>query len=538
MSETLKETIKKLFKSKTTWLLAMLLILTSITLSLLDGSEDILRGLIAYLVLLVLGVGGLGFAWRLTAPTRSTAAAAGAAFLTRLIIGAGLTLSLPMIGYANNMEHQSGYVFTDAYNRDLQAWELATSGEPLTRAFSGNYSADQYGGLLAFSACLYRLLSPDAHRPMLILIVNATAAAWGVLLLWRASLSWFGDFTARLAAWAFALYPESILLGSSQMREALVIPAVSASMYALSLYQSRNRAWSLWAILSALVLFPIQPLAGFAALGVLAGFWFFDPGTLQTRTHRKTMLGFGLVLGSLVIALMVLGAILANLPSVQGAGPLEVVLAWLRNNFTFQSYLAKRASGMLQKLLDNLPEGLHWLVILVYGIAQPVLPAMVGDPDAVWVMRGIGLLRALGWYALAPFLVYALPGILRMRNNARRWQLLWLSLIGWAWIAISALNAGGDQWDNPRYRTILLAWLVLLAGWAWDWARQRRDPWLSRWLAVEAVFVSMFTEWYLGRYYPGFPHLDIHVMIAATQGMTAFILAGGWLWDRRKSRQT
>ena len=75
----------------------------------------------------------------------------------------------------------------------------------------------------------------------------------------------------------------------------------------------------------------------------------------------------------------------------------------------------------------------------------------------------------------APLLVYVVMGALRLRGEPRRWQLLWLSLTGWAWAAISALNAGGDQWDNPRYRTILLAWFVLLAGWAWDWARRRKD---------------------------------------------------------------
>jgi hypothetical protein len=126
--------------------------------------------------------------------------------------------------------------------------------------------------------------------------------------------------------------------------------------------------------------------------------------------------------------------------------------------------------------------------------------------------------------------------VLRLKQDPRRWQLLWLSLVSWAWIAISAWNAGGDQWDNPRYRTILLAWLVVLAGWAWSWARQRKDTWLGRWLAVEAVFVLIFTEWYLGRYYPGFPHLDIQVMIVATLIITALILGGGWAWDHYKKK--
>jgi hypothetical protein len=527
--------MNNIHKSIKFWLITIAVLCTGALLSALDG-EDWLRGWLAYSLLLGIGAVSLVFAWRLTVPSRPAAAAAITAFMVRLFAGVALTLLLPVIGYANNAEHQAGYVFTDAYNRDNQAWELAISDEPLSAAFSGEYESDQYGGLLGLSALLYRFLSPDAHRQMLLLVLNATAAAWGVLLLWKAVRSWFGDQTAGFTAWAFAIYPESVLLASSQMREALIIPAVAVTMYAYTQFQARQCGWWGWLAAAALILFPIQPLAGFAAFGVLAGFWLFDPTRLQGWSHRRGLLIGGIILAVGAVGLLVAGAILANLPSVQGAGPFRALMTWLHNNFTFQSYLAERASGMLQKLLDGMPESLHWLVILVYGIAQPVLPAVVGDPDAAWVMRLIGLLRAAGWYALAPFLVYAVMGFLRLRAEPRRWQLLWLSLVGWAWIAISALNAGGDQWDNPRYRTILLAWLVLLAGWAWGWARARKDAWLGRWLAVETVFVLMFTEWYLGRYYPGVPHLDIQLMIILTLGLTVLILGGGWLRDRYKQK--
>jgi hypothetical protein len=524
-----------------TWLLAAAVLSTGALLSTLDGEANWLRGWVAYSLLLGLGVSSLALAWRLTSPARPVGCAAVTAFLLRLVIGAALTLLLPVIGYANNTEHQAGYIFTDAYNRDTQAWELATSPEPLSQAFSGRFTSDQYGGMLALSAFLYRMLSLDAHRPMLLLALNATAAAWGVLLLWKAARTWFGDQTATFAAWAFAIYPESVLLGSSQMREALVIPAIALTLFGLVQFQFRQRFWWVWLGLAAIILFPIQPLAGFAALGVLVGFFLLDPTTLHNWSQRRIFLYMGIILAVLLVLLVMAGAILVNLPSVQGAGPFGVLLTWLRNNFTFQSYITERASGMMQKLLDSMPEQWHWLVILVYGIAQPVLPAMVGDPEAAWVMRCMGFLRALGWYALAPFLVYAIirvgGGMMRLRAESRRWQLLWLSMVGWVWIAISALNAGGDQWDNPRYRTILLAWLVLLAGWAWSWARQRKDAWLGRWLAVESVFVLMFTEWYLGRYYSGFPHLDIKIMISITLGLTALIIGGGWAWDWYRRRQ-
>ena len=124
-------------------------------------------------------------------------------------------------------------------------------------------------------------------------------------------------------------------------------------------------------------------------------------------------------------------------------------------------------------------------------------------------------------------------GVLRARDEARRLQLAWLAAATWGWIAIAALNAGGDQWDNPRYRAILLAAQAILAAWAWHWARSRHDHWLGRWLAVEVVFVGLFTEWYVSRYIPSIPHPDIRLIIIATLVITALILGGGWLYDRK-----
>jgi hypothetical protein len=111
----------------------------------------------------------------------------------------------------------------------------------------------------------------------------------------------------------------------------------------------------------------------------------------------------------------------------------------------------------------------------------------------------------------------------------------WGHQLAWIWWF---LNAGADQWDNPRYRVILLLWQVILTAWAWQWARQRRDAWLWRWLAVEAVFVGMFTEWYLSRYYPGFIHLDIKIMTLITLAISFAILVGGAIWDRKHAVQS
>jgi hypothetical protein len=516
------------------WLICLAVILAATLLALVENSGHLLHGWIAYFVLLALGAASIAGVRKAVEASQRVTKVALVSFFLRLGIGVALTLLLPIFGYKDSLEHQAGYIYADAYLRDNSAWSLAVSGEPLSTAFSSQNSSDQYGGMLALSAFVYRTLSPDAHRSFLILILGATFSALGVLCLWKASLTWFGEKTALLAAWIFAAYPESVLLGSSQMREAIVIPMIAVSFYGLSEILARKMSGWLWIIFSIIFLIPIQPLVSIISFAILLGVWSFDPQTLQAFKQKRTLITIVILFSLLLVAMLVVSSILANLPSIQGSGPLNVYITWFRNNFVFQSSVLERSSGILQSLWNSIGERWHWLIILVYGIAQPVLPAIVGDPSAAWIMRIIGFFRAAGWYALALFLVYEAFGVFRSRNEPRRFQIIWISIISWAWIMVAALNAGADQWDNPRYRAILLLWQVILAAWAWEWARSRHDAWLWRWLAVEVVFVGLFTEWYLGRYYPGFIHLDIKWMSLMILLICGMILIGGALWDRKR----
>src|ERR1051325_10055178 len=140
------------------------------------------------------------------------------AFFLRLIVGVTLHLGLPVFGH-DEEDDRAGYVFTDAHNRDNQAWQLAISEHSLIDAFSEKYASDQYGGLLAFNAFIYRYLSPDAQRPLMLILFSAFFAALGVPFLWKAVSLVFGERVAWTSTWIFALYPESVLLGASAMRE-------------------------------------------------------------------------------------------------------------------------------------------------------------------------------------------------------------------------------------------------------------------------------------------------------------------------------
>jgi hypothetical protein len=243
----------------------------------------------------------------------------------------------------------------------------------------------------------------------------------------------------------------------------------------------------------------------------------------------------GVIVLILVIGLLLVATIWSRLPSLQKSNPLEVLTTWLQNNFSYQSYKLERSSGWMQKLLKEAGEQWWPVIVISRGIAQPVLPATLFEPAVViWMVTNS--LRALGWYLLAPLLIYGLVLALRARGEDRRTQMVWLGGFTWAWIILSSANAGGDMIDNPRYRVIFLAWQAILAAWAWTRARAHRDPWMARILAVEAVFVLFFAEWYASRYTRLFSRLHFWEMIASILVIGAGIILGSWMWDRRRKR--
>ena len=515
--------------TRTFYLAVLIVLLSSTSLAWLDGTGRWLPGWVAYSLLGSIGIASIFGIQRLTGayPIGKVALIA---YGVRLAIGVTLFLIFPTAGYQNpdSTATQAGYTFEDAFQRDRQAWSLASSGEALSGAFSGRYSGDQYGGTLALSAAAYRYLSPDAHRPFLILFLNAMVAAWGVLLTWKGVENWFGATAAGAAAWIFALYPEGLLLGGSHMREPFVMTAVAITFYSLTILWNKKWSWVAWMLLGGAALFLLQPPVALFAFVLLSGAWLLDPHRQPSWKHMAVLAGI------LLLAVVLVTSVWASLPSLEASQPSNIFYAWLKNNFDYQSHLTERASGIFQKLLRDAGESWKLPIVLAYGVAQPVLPAALGDkPEVRLIWRIINILRAAGWYTLALFLVYGFLSALRAVSLPRRWQLIWLFLTAWIWFFLAAANAGADQWDNPRYRTILLTWLALLAAWAWWWARQRRDPWLGRWLMVEAGFVAIFTLWYIGRNYISAMHMGIWSAIAYTLILSAAILIGGFVWDRR-----
>ena len=88
-----------------------------------------------------------------------------------------------------------------------------------------------------------------------------------------------------------------------------------------------------------------------------------------------------------------------------------------------------------------------------------------------------------------------LSGFLLMwKNQTKENKAIFLLffLLSLVWIFVSSARAGGDQWDNPRYRSLFLVWMVFLAGWSWVETLRRRSPWLWRMLLLEVGVYRLF----------------------------------------------
>jgi len=453
------------------------------------------------------------------------------AFLLRIAVGVTLHLGLPLFGH-DDEDDRAGYVYTDAHNRDDQAWKLATSDLPIVDAFSEKYATDQYGGLLAFNTFIYRYLSPDAQRPLMLVLFSAFFAALGVPFLWKAVSQILGENVAWASTWIFALYPESILLGASAMREPylLTFSAFALWGFVVLVYRTQtfgplvktSRSGWIWLILGLLGMLLVSPAVALMTIVIFAGWIYFT-----SEGRQVSWQGILAVAAVFVLALFFLSASLNRSSQFDATSPLHVINDWLKQAVKWDAYQLERDSGWIQKIFDEGPRWIRLPFIAIYGIFQPILPATVIHPTKlIWTL--IGFLRGLGWYAVLPLLVLSFGAATGSESRKSRNLVLWLSLLVWIWILLASLRGGADLYDNPRYRTILFLWQSLLAGYVWVWWRETRSVWFTAVLACEIVFVLVFTQWYLSRYLHWGGQLPFIVMIGLIVGFWGLILGAGW----------
>jgi hypothetical protein len=530
------------------WILPLALILGALLAFIQNG--DLLIGWLAFSFLFLLSFVLLTLSTRWANGGKTLAWMVALAFALRFIGGVTTYVLLPIAGYSD-ADDRAGFVYTDAHRRDAQAWDLADSDRSLFGAFNQSYAYDQYGGLLTMSAFIYRYLSPDTHRPLLLVLISAFMAALGLPFLWKAVCKMWSEKLALAACWIYVLYPESVLVGGSAMREPYLM---AFSAFALWGFVNWHRADGrvaaeqhtetqpeeaipqkriiidsnlLWIAAGLIGMLFVSPVVALATLVIFVGWMYF------VRAGRPIP-WWGVAAAALVFifGLFLLSAALNRSGEFNSSSPLHVVSDWLKLAIQWDVYQLERGSGWVQKLFNEMPRWLRLPFVIVYGLFQPVLPAALVEPTTI-TWRVIGILRAVGWYALLPVLVFSFISAWNDKDS-KLW--LWLNLAVWGWILFASLRGGGDQWDNPRYRTILFLWEALLAGHALTWLRETRNAWFGRILVMEAVFVLFFSQWYANRYYHLGGQLPFALMVAVIFGLWGVIVFWGLWRDRNASR--
>lgn len=434
--------------------------------------------------------------------------------LLRIITGIALFLLLPIWGY-DEEPPQAGYLYLDAYRRDTDAWQIASTDEPIWTGFQDEFYTDQYGGMLSLSASTYRVFSPDAHRPILILLLTSFVSTLGIPFYWQAIQKRFGDKVANLACWIMALYPESIILGGSQMREPLIIGLSGIILWGLEHRKQDKRAGTITFIISLLALTLISTRYAIAVVLLIALWTWSDLTTRETETRQK-------VWKSLPLVLIVLAG-------------LFISWRWLIDTSRWDLYLMESSSGRVQFELDAIGEQFRIPFLVLYGILQPVLPAAIAYPG-IAIMRVIAIFRSTGWYLIAPSLLISLFFIPREKDRKNRKVLILTACFILFWIFLSSLRAGGDQWDNPRYRTAILPWIALVASWVMVFFNEQKNPWLKRTYSIVGVFCLFFLQWYLSRYYKLWARLPFMKMVLVLAATILVMIAGFLLVDHLRHK--
>lgn len=538
-----KATLSVLLSSvKTRWrhLLGFLaaILLVSFLLAVCSNRSFSLAGWVNFFASLLLATFLFWIGWQLVreeSPPAWLARLTLAAVLLRLALGALWFVLLPTVGYGTLAE-RNGYIMADAYNRDRTAWRVGHSDIPLSNILTVRSfrKVDQYGGLLLLSSAYYRFFDGQSHHPLMMIVLTAICSSLAVLFTWALTRRAFGMHAANISAWGIALYPEAVLLGSSQMREAFLIPLICLSFYGLIRLLSDHSWKSAFLTFSALVLtWPFSPPATGLLLTslVLVGLM---GGELTLFRQKRLWIGVGLIA---ILVLLGIWVAWSNYAPQGKHNILSIAAWWFKISAGMQARLSILDSGWIQKILASLPSWLHFPLLTLYGVLRPFLPAALIDASGKPFWQVIAIWRALGWTVLLAFLMVApLIAFRKVSANQLPQQRLAraFSLVIWAGILIASMRAGADLWDNPRYRAMFSGVQIALAAWVWIQHKEHGNPWLKHITISLGLVLVWFIPWYLRRYF-SFPWFLPEFFPTLIAGVLSVMAYGVYQFTRQRS---
>lgn len=430
-----------------------------------------------------------------------------------LRLGLGLITTENLIDWGYDQEpYQSGYLFKDAYSRDNQAWDLAISDQPIWAAFSNDFFTDQYGGLLALSSLIYRLFTPDAHFQINIIFFVTMINVIGILFLALGLREKNKDIgfspSSKIIILIFSFYPDAVLFSASQMREPILL-GISACLFWI-IHKQKIKIWNRFALFS---LFSIFLLLISLKIGIFIIFSFLI--WMLFQPYRKQIK----VLNSKIIILPVVVIVIIAL---------FFSSKWILEAGKWDALLLERNSGFVQYIVSIIGSRYRLLFASIYGLFQPVLPAALIEPSKLF-WKILNSLRALGWYLMIPILVYGIVYFFRENEKFKKFEYLFIWSFSVFWIILSSIRAGGDMWDNPRYRLSFLIFIAYIIGVAFYHGWKTKDHWLTRIFIAELVFVLFFLQWYISRYTGLFENLTFFQMVFVLSIIFGIILITGIL---------
>jgi hypothetical protein len=493
---------------------------------------------LVFIIPMILGFGLIELCNRLFLPGEASAFArkctwwALGARLAFLILA---PIALLLWGYSSN-RNLKGLVQRDAVNAVDTAWYAAQPGHSLIDAFH-RAPGDNTGGITTAGVAIFRLLSPDLERTLLLGLFAAVLTSLTVIAVYRLGRGLFSPGVAKAAALIAAVYPEAVMIGSSHQQLAYMTLIFSMALLALAGVirktepvagdpglPGRRQAVIL---LAAMIVLGFLVGYQFAILGVMCGsifaLWLSDP---KKRIGRIVWIAAGSV-----VAVLVVIRVLAALDVIPSAWDLLFKQYRFLYSMAWDEFDKLKAAGggdFFQNVLTTMERGPAFILAAIYGLARPALPAAIGyrntSAEGGFFWQLLNLYRSLGWYAILPLLLYgtvkSLRGILSRKPEAV------LMFIFWVVAIVGSYRAFGDEWDNPRYRLFALAPMALFAAWAWITQREQKDPWFMRIVIPFVTAAVSLTVWYILRDYallsfPALPSIAVIGVITAA----AFVLS-------------
>ncbi|MBN1440183.1 MAG: hypothetical protein JW929_12315 [Anaerolineales bacterium] len=457
------------------------------------------------------------------------------AFAARLAFLIVAPILMLMWGYESN-RNLKGLVQLDAINATDTAWHAAASGGSVLEAW-GRGPGDNTGGITVLGVALFRMLSPDLERTLLLGLVACAVTSLTVIAVYRLASGLFSPRVAGAAALAAAVFPEAVMIGASHQQMGYITLIFSTALLAIAgLIRSRGpvseagglperKAAAVLLVLSAVLGFVVSQQ--FAVLGVICGavfaIWLSDP---RRRIGRILWIGAGVVIAVLIVLRVLAAAdiISSDWDYLFGQYRYLYGMAWSE----FEKMVDAGGGDFFQTVLAGMEKGPAFALAGIYGLVRPALPAAIGyrNPAAqggfFWQL--LNLYRSLGWYLILPVLLY---GTLKaVRGILKRNPEFILAALFWFVALVGSYRAFGDEWDNPRYRLFALAPMALLSAWAWTAQRESRDPWFLRIVIPFATATAALTVWYILRDYANldFPAVPSILVIGAITA-AAFVVS-------------